>query len=79
VKDHVFSKKHKLDDGLRRFDADPEIANAWNRLRQGTHTEADLKLLEHELFEARFEGIFGTDYRTAHDAANRSGRPSGLR
>lgn len=63
---------------MRRFDADPAIANAWQRLQRGTHTKADIQLLEHELFESRFEGIFKTDYRTAHEAANRSGRPSGL-
>ena len=38
----------------------------------------DLKLLEHEYFEARFEFLFKTDYRTAHEAAIRSGHPSGL-
>ncbi|MBE0343670.1 type VII secretion protein, partial [Paenibacillus sp. 28ISP30-2] len=29
----------------------------------------------HELVESRFEGIFKTDYETAHNAAVRSGRP----
>jgi len=78
VKDHLFNNTHQLDDGVRRFDADPEIANAWGRLQSGSHTDADIQLLEHELFESKFEGIFKTDYRTAHDAANRSGRTSGL-
>jgi uncharacterized protein RhaS with RHS repeats len=78
IKDHIFNNKHQLDDGVRRFDADPDIANAWGRLKSGSHTEKDLQLLEHELFESKFEGIFKTNYRTAHDAANRSGRTSGL-
>ena len=78
IKDHLFDKKHILDDGLRQFDADPQIANAWMRLQSGQHTAADIQLLQHELFESKFEGIFRTDYRTAHEAANRSGRPSGL-
>ena len=78
IKQHLFEKEHILDDGVRRFDADPEIANAWKRLEQGTHSPRDIQLLEHELFESRFEGIFRTDYRTAHGAANRSGRTSGL-
>jgi hypothetical protein len=78
IKQHVFEKTHSLDDGIRRFDADPEIANAWRRLENGTHQPADIQLLDHELFESRFEGIFKTDYRTSHGAANRSGRPSGL-
>ena len=78
IKEHIFINKHHLDDGFRRFDADPEIANAWHRLIEGTHTADDIKLLNHELFETKFEGIFKTIYREAHDAANRSGRPSGL-
>lgn len=78
IKDHLFLNTHLLDDGRRRFDADPQIANAWSRLQQGTHPAGDLQLLAHEYFEARFEGLFHTDYRTAHEAANRSGRPSGL-
>lgn len=30
--------------------------------------------MQHEYFEARFKGIFKTDYTTAHRAANNSGR-----
>ena len=78
IKAHLFSRTHRLDDGIRRFDADPLIVNAWQRLREGTHIPKDIQLLEHELFEARFEGIFRTDYRTAHEATNRSERLSGL-
>jgi hypothetical protein len=78
IKAHLFSRTHRLDDGVRRFDADPLIVNAWQRLRAGTPTPKDIQLLEHELFEARFEGMFRTDYRTAHEATNRSGRLSGL-
>jgi hypothetical protein len=78
IKAHLFSRTHRLDDGVRRFDADPLIVNAWQRLRVGIHTPKDIQLLEHELFEARFEGTFRTDYRTAHEATNRSGRLSGL-
>ena len=63
---------------VTRFNADPEIANAWHRLQSGTHTKADIGLLRHEVFEARFERMYGTGYREAHDAANRAGRPSGL-
>ncbi len=78
IKDHLFNQKHILDDGLRIFDADPEIANAWNRLEKGNFTGKDLQLLEHDYFESRFEKLFRTNYRTSHDAANRSGRKSGL-
>jgi hypothetical protein len=29
IKDHVFSNEHILDAGVKRFDADSEIADAW--------------------------------------------------
>jgi hypothetical protein len=29
IKAHLFSRTHRLDDGVRRFDADPLIVNAW--------------------------------------------------
>ena len=81
VKDHLFYNKHQLKHGagFERFDPDFEIANAWKRLEAGTHKEADLQIFKHEHFESKFEGIFKTDYHTAHDAANRAGYPSGLR
>jgi hypothetical protein len=78
IKAHLFYRTHRLDDGDRRFDADPLIVNAWQRLLAGTYRPQDVQLLEHELFESHFEGIFRTNYRTAHEATNRSGRPSGL-
>jgi RHS repeat-associated protein len=78
VKSHLFTETHQLDSGVRLFDADPAIANAWSRLEAGTHTGADIQLLKHELFESKFEGIFKTNYRTAHEAADRAGYPSGL-
>ncbi|MBA3925683.1 T7SS effector LXG polymorphic toxin [Listeria rustica] len=74
IKDHVFLKEHKKDSGIGRFDSDIEIADAWGRLEKGTYTKNDMNLLEHELFESKFEGIFKTDYRTAHDKTIKSGR-----
>ncbi|MDB9439805.1 hypothetical protein PN497_00165 [Sphaerospermopsis kisseleviana CS-549] len=44
------------------------------RLQTGDYNNEDIKLLEHEYFESRFEGIFKTDYRTAHNATLKSGR-----
>lgn len=78
IKDHLFNKKHLLDDGLQRFDASPEIANAWSSLKKNSFTCKDIQLLKHELFESKFEGVFKTNYRTAHSAANRAGYKSGL-
>jgi hypothetical protein len=78
IKDHLFFKEHVLDRGVDRFDSDLAISEAWYRLMNDKFNHDDLKLLEHEYFEARFESLFKTDYRTAHDAAVRSDRPSGL-
>ena len=74
IKEHIFFKEHQLDDGIRLFDPDPDIADAWFRLQEGDYNNQDIRLLEHEYFEARFEGIFKTDYRTAHNATIKSGR-----
>ncbi|MEH7353859.1 RHS repeat-associated core domain-containing protein [Neobacillus drentensis] len=74
IKDHLFIKEHIKDHGVGRFDADYDIAQAWKRLQIGTHNQNDIYLLNHELFESRFEGIFKTNYRTAHDKTIESGR-----
>lgn len=44
------------------------------RLQSGSFVEQDIQLLHHEYFESRFEGIFKTDYKNAHNAAIKSGR-----
>ncbi|WP_235613026.1 pre-toxin TG domain-containing protein, partial [Bacillus cereus] len=75
IKEHVFMKEHTLSRGIDRFDPDYGIARAWQRLEKGIHHENDIKLLKHEYFESRFEGIFKTDYVTAHRKTVDSGRP----
>ena len=76
VKKHLFYDEHQLDYdfGFNRFSPDPDIADAWIRLQRGNFNPEDLRLLEHEYFESRFESIFHTNYHTAHDATKRSGR-----
>ncbi|MEA5514156.1 hypothetical protein [Nodularia sp. UHCC 0506] len=74
IKDHLFYREHQLDDRFGYFDPDPDIADAWIRLQQGNFNSEDLRLLEHEYFESKFESIFRTNYRTAHDATEHSGR-----
>ena len=74
VKQHLFFNAHKLDAAISRFAPDIEIADAWLRLQKGNFVKQDLMLLKHEYFEARFMGIFKTDYTTAHQAANYSKR-----
>ncbi|OIB01382.1 hypothetical protein AK95_28545 [Paenibacillus sp. LC231] len=75
IKDHLFFKEHIKEHGVGRFEADYEIAQAWDRLQKGIFKQQDIDLLNHELFESKFEGIFKTDYRTAHDRTVDSGRP----
>ncbi|MGM0955762.1 MAG: ribonuclease YeeF family protein [Bacillota bacterium] len=75
IKDHLFIKEHIKEHGVGRFDSDYQIAQAWDRLQKGTYKKNDIDLLNHELFESKFEGIFKTDYRTAHDKTVESGRP----
>ncbi|SCE91851.1 hypothetical protein GA0070216_103124 [Micromonospora matsumotoense] len=76
VKRHLMVDEHLLDDyegGHRRarFDANPDIAEAWIRLREGRHLPEDLVLLEHELTEAgHLRAHPDATYREAHDAAN---------
>lgn len=74
IKDHVFSNLHIKDHGIGRFDPDYELAQAWERLMNGQHIDSDIQLLHHEIFESKFEGIFKTNYRTAHDKTIKSGR-----
>jgi RHS repeat-associated protein len=71
IKDHLFFKTHQLDygRGIRRFDPDPDIADAWERLRRNQYLPEDLQLLKHEYFESRYESLYKTDYRTADNAA----------
>ncbi|KQO15418.1 hypothetical protein [Paenibacillus sp. Leaf72] len=75
IKDHLFIKEPIKEHGVGRFEADYEIAQAWDRLQKGSFKPQDIDLLNHELFESKFEGIFKTDYRTAHDRTVDSGRP----
>ncbi|MBY8886574.1 hypothetical protein K7472_17120 [Streptomyces sp. PTM05] len=75
VKHHVFEEEHPLesvDGGIvhARYDANPDMAEAWIRLRSGRQTPADLLLLEHELAEHQYYVDHpGSTYAEAHAAA----------
>jgi hypothetical protein len=79
VKRHLFFDEHYLDryESLGvpgypgRFDSDAVIAAAWNRLKSGTFTPLDLRLLRHQAAEAWFMRRHGPSYRKAHEAAQR--------
>lgn len=52
-----------------KFDADPEIAAAWHRLRTGAGTEADMILLKHEAVEMYAQTKHGLTQAQAHARA----------
>jgi hypothetical protein len=81
VKRHLFEDEHPLnvydDNGnvvgteMRRFDADPDIADAWIRMADGRATPSDLRLLDHELAELNYMRDHpGATYSDAHRHAN---------
>ena len=69
IKQHVFLNKHILDDGIRRFDADYNMAVAWQRLINGDYLDRDIMLLKHEYLESVVEKKYNLAYREAHDRA----------
>jgi hypothetical protein len=76
IRKHIFIEEHPLSDyegGVvhRRYDASPDMAEAWLRLRAGRPLPEDIVLLEHELAEARYYDTHpGATYSAAHHAAN---------
>ncbi|MBN1007411.1 hypothetical protein [Amphritea pacifica] len=87
VKDHVFYNEHLLDKYVdygipaerARFDSDLNQAQAWQRLENGTYTDADITWLKHETTERWYEIKHNSGYTDAHNAAERkwTGNPWG--
>jgi uncharacterized protein YukE len=78
IKNHVFRDEHQLDlygdSTVARFDANPRMAEAWQRLADGHPHSADIDLLEHERFESNFMAQAGDpSYGRAHTATNDAG------
>lgn len=72
IKAHMFINKHRFKDGtVRRFDADFEQVQAWDRLTQGKHKEIDTLLLKHELEESKIMNWQSLVYEDAHELANK--------
>lgn len=76
IKSHLFFDEHALSDYeggtyYGRFDSDAAQAEAWYRLENGTATDLDRLLLQHELAESNYmRENPGASYDEAHDAAN---------
>ena len=79
VKQHLFFLPHLLDRFVhldepaeyRRFDADADIAAAWERLQTAPPLRGDVQLLKHEMAEAWYMRRHGPSYQAAHTAAQR--------
>ncbi len=67
IKDHIFHKIHKKRYETAPFDADPDMAKAWERLEAGNMVKADLELLKHEFAESLLMENQAMDYDTAHN------------
>lgn len=73
VYNHIFIEKHDLDGGYRRFDCDYQIAQSWQRLREGKRVQPhDITLLKHEAIEADLMKQ-GMPYLEAHSMAESMG------
>ncbi|MET8411768.1 hypothetical protein ABZV34_27350 [Streptomyces sp. NPDC005195] len=69
IYNHLFVESHQLDAGMLRFDANPRIARAWERLQNGNPHPSDFDLLAHELYESNWMRQHGDrNYRRAHQA-----------
>ena len=78
IKNHVFRDEHLLDSygdsTVARFDANPRMAEAWQRLADGNPHPADIDLLRHERFEAEYMASTGDpSYARAHAATIEAG------
>lgn len=74
IRDHLFQEEHQLRDRVGRFDADPDIADAWRRLEGGNPLPSDLDLLRHELYESLYMRHHpGATYDQAHGATLEAG------
>ena len=68
---HIFVDYHELNDGLKRFDADYDMSQSWDRLIQGKKIEEhDIILLHHELRESQLMRK-GYNYEEAHALTQR--------
>lgn len=72
IKNHIFFDLHlKYDGELALFDADYDMAVAWNRLADGTPEERDILLLKHELLESQLEKMYNLTASEAHARAKK--------
>ena len=67
--EHIFINKHKLKNGYQQFDPDYDMAQSWQRLREGKNIQPhDIVLIRHEAAEAKLMAQ-GCSYDLAHAKA----------
>lgn len=70
--EHIFVKKHNLNDKFRRFDPDYDMAESFRRIFEGEDIQFhDLILLKHERLEIGLIERYGYDYNKAHRITER--------
>lgn len=70
IRSHIFSEKHNLYEGYKRFAPDYDMAVAWKRLQNGNFLDRDITLLNHELLESRIEKEYNLSASEAHKIAS---------
>ena len=67
IYNHIFINKYELINGVDRFDPSYDMAQSWQRLREGKKIlEHDLIMLMHERMEYDFMNLYGMKYDEAH-------------
>lgn len=68
VYDHVFINKYELIGGYKTFDPDYNMAQSWQRLREGKNIQPhDITMLKHEKLEYDLMRKTGRNYNDAHN------------
>ncbi|MCL4229378.1 hypothetical protein KJZ61_01660 [Candidatus Dependentiae bacterium] len=74
IKNHVFYEDHILHDGerfvIKKFDPNIDMAEAWQRLVDGSFKKADLMMLKHEYAESLIMEGIQVSYKEAHHFIN---------
>lgn len=66
VYDYVFIEKHHLDDGVKNFPPDIDMAHSFQKLISGDYKPVDVLLLRHEHLERALEKRYNLTIRQAH-------------
>ncbi len=72
VYEHIFENEYTLAKGKTNFDPDFEMANSWQRLREGKNIKkADIIMLRHEALEHYLMNKYNFSYKEAHNVVEK--------